>query len=86
MINMAAEMHKVSDGTQTTEGVCSMISDGAAALVLSVPDASKNAKKAVMLRTTMQVNDFLPISRRDIISFEGPKVAWARALGRPNRF
>ena len=59
---------------------CSMISDGAAALVLSVPDASKNAKKAVMLRTTMQVNDFLPISRRDIISFEGPKVAWARAL------
>ena len=59
---------------------CSMISDGAAALVLSVPDASKNAKKAVMLRTTMQVNDFLPISRRDIVSFEGPKVAWARAL------
>ena len=28
MINLAAEMHKVSDGSQTIEGVCEMISDG----------------------------------------------------------
>ncbi|MEE2717076.1 MAG: acetyl-CoA acetyltransferase [SAR324 cluster bacterium] len=59
---------------------CSMISDGAAALVLSSADVAQGAKKAVAFRTATQVNDFLPMSRRDIVSFEGPKVAWARAL------
>ena len=28
MINIAAEMHKVSDGSQTIAGVCDMIGDG----------------------------------------------------------
>jgi len=59
---------------------CSMISDGAAALVLSSADVAQGAKKAVAFRTATQVNDFLPMSRRDIVRFEGPKVAWARAL------
>lgn len=59
---------------------CSMISDGAAALVLSSADVAQSTAKAVVFRTATQVNDFLPMSRRDIVSFEGPKVAWARAL------
>ena len=63
---------------------CSMISDGAAALVLSDRDAAKSAKKAVAFRTATQVNDFLPMSRRNIVSFEGPKVAWAKALEAAN--
>jgi acetyl-CoA C-acetyltransferase len=32
------------------------------------------------LRARAQVNDFLPLSRRDAASFEGPRRAWARAL------
>jgi acetyl-CoA C-acetyltransferase len=34
----------------------------------------------VRFRGTAQVNDFLPIARRDIIRFEGAREAWARAF------
>ena len=37
-------------------------------------------KKAVVFRAAEQVNDFLPMSRRDILAFEGPALAWKRAL------
>ena len=33
-----------------------------------------------MFRAAEQVNDFLPMSRRDITSYEGPELAWQRAL------
>jgi len=36
--------------------------------------------KAVAFRAAEQVNDFLPMSRRDILAFEGPALAWTRAL------
>jgi acetyl-CoA C-acetyltransferase len=36
--------------------------------------------KAVRFKAAVQVNDFLPISKRDITGFEGAAVAWARAL------
>ena len=32
-------------------------------------------KKAVAFRAAEQVNDFLPMSRRDIVAFEGPELA-----------
>jgi len=34
----------------------------------------------VIFRAAEQVNDFLPMSRRDIVAFEGPELAWKRAL------
>jgi acetyl-CoA C-acetyltransferase len=34
----------------------------------------------VSLRSRVQVNDYLPMSRRDAASFEGPRRAWAQAL------
>jgi len=37
-------------------------------------------KHAIAFRATEQVNDFLPMSKRDIIKFEGPALAWKRAL------
>ena len=37
-------------------------------------------KKAIVFRAAEQVNDFLPMSGRDIIAFEGPRRAWAQAL------
>lgn len=59
---------------------CSLVSDGAAALVIAEGDVAGTARRAVRFRSTAQVNDFLPIAGRDIIRFEGPREAWARAL------
>jgi acetyl-CoA C-acetyltransferase len=36
--------------------------------------------KAVRFKAAVQVNDFLPISKRDITQFEGAREAWSRAL------
>ncbi len=59
---------------------CSLVSDGAAALVLAEVETALKRPKAVVFRGTAQVNDFLPMSRRDITLFEGCEVAWSRAL------
>ncbi len=59
---------------------CSLVSDGAAAIVLADADTAKASEKAVAFRAAVQVNDFLPLSKRDIIDFEGPAVAWQRAF------
>ncbi len=59
---------------------CSLVSDGAAALVLADLDTSLALDKAVVFRAAEQVNDFLPMSRRDIVEFEGPALAWQKAL------
>src|SRR5438270_9739186 len=59
---------------------CSLVSDGAAALVLADVDTALGLEKAVVFRAAEQVNDFLPMSKRDIIAFEGPALAWKRAL------
>jgi acetyl-CoA C-acetyltransferase len=60
---------------------CSLVSDGAAAIVLTdVETAMKLGKPAVAFRATAHVQDFLPMSKRDIILFEGCDEAWKRAL------
>src|SRR6202034_3547907 len=59
---------------------CSLVSDGAAAVVLADTQTALAMKKAVAFRAAEQVNDFLPMSRRDIVAFEGPALAWKRAL------
>ncbi len=58
---------------------CSLVSDGAAALVLADAETAKGLAKAVRFRAAVQVNDFLPIAARDIVRFEGAREAWARA-------
>ena len=58
---------------------CSLVSDGAAALVMTDAETAKAMGKAVRFRAAVQVNDFLPIAARDIVRFEGAKEAWARA-------
>ncbi|MHA1564468.1 MAG: acetyl-CoA acetyltransferase [Alphaproteobacteria bacterium] len=63
---------------------CSLVSDGAAALVLADIDTALGLDKAVYFRAAQQVSDFLPMSRRNIIEFEGPTEAWKRALGEAN--
>ncbi|KAB6715481.1 MULTISPECIES: thiolase domain-containing protein [Roseobacteraceae] len=56
---------------------CSLISDGAAAVVLSA-DPAAHARSA-HIRAAAHVSDFLPMSRHDILRFEGPKRAVAQA-------
>ena len=61
---------------------CSLVSDGAAALVLADVETALALDKAVVFRATEHVNDFLPLSKRDIVAFEGPELAWKRALAK----
>ena len=59
---------------------CSLVSDGAAALVLTDIDTALGMKKAIVFRAAEHVQDFLPMSRRDVLKFEGCALAWKRAL------
>jgi acetyl-CoA C-acetyltransferase len=59
---------------------CSLVSDGAAALVLTDVETALKMNKAIVFRAAEHVQDFLPMSRRDILKFEGPALAWQRAL------
>ncbi len=59
---------------------CSLVSDGAAALVLTDVETALKMQKAIVFRAAQHVQDFLPMSRRDVLKFEGCAVAWQRAL------
>ena len=55
---------------------CSLVTDGAAALVLTSADIAREHAHAARFLSAVQVSDFLPMSRRDLVAFEGP----ARAI------
>jgi acetyl-CoA C-acetyltransferase len=60
---------------------CSLVSDGAAAIVLTdVETAEKLGKHMIAFRAAAHAQDFLPMSKRDILKFEGCTEAWSRAL------
>lgn len=59
---------------------CSLISDGAAALVMATDDLAGRFERNVGFKAAVQVNDFLPMSKRDPLAFEGPTEAIRRAL------
>ncbi|NIX75221.1 acetyl-CoA acetyltransferase [Microvirga terricola] len=59
---------------------CSLVSDGAAALVIADTETALRMKRAVAFRATAHAQDFLPMSKRDIVKFEGCAEAWRRAL------
>jgi len=61
---------------------CSLVSDGAAAVVLADMDTALGMKKAVAFRARAQVNDYLPMSRRDMTFLDGCARAWDQALGK----
>jgi acetyl-CoA C-acetyltransferase len=50
-------------------------------VVLADIDTALAMKQAVVFRATAHAQDFLPMSKRDILKFEGCAQAWARALG-----
>jgi acetyl-CoA C-acetyltransferase len=59
---------------------CSAVSDGAAAVVLASADAAQACRKAIGFRANEHVNDFKPMSRRDMTRFEGCERAWSAAF------
>lgn len=61
---------------------CSLVSDGAAAVVLACEDVARTKPKAVAFRATSHVSDLMPMSRRDMPAFECTATAWSRAYER----
>lgn len=60
---------------------CSLVSDGAAALVLADAETAAGMARAIGFRARTHVNDHLAISARDILAFDGARRAWAGSLG-----
>lgn len=63
---------------------CSLVSDGAAALILASDDIAKTMRHAARFRASAQVNDQLPMAGRDLTAFEGPARAIQAALAQAN--
>lgn len=59
---------------------CSAVSDGAAAVVLTDRETARGMGKAVEFLAAEQVNDFKPMSKRQMTSFHGGEEAWKRAF------
>lgn len=59
---------------------CSLISDGAAAIVVAHPDVADTMTRAIGFRAHNQVNDILALSKRDPTEFAGARSAWAKSL------
>ena len=58
---------------------CSLISDGAAAIVVADEETAATLKRSIAFRARVQANDFLPLSRRDPTAFDGARRAWTKA-------
>jgi acetyl-CoA C-acetyltransferase len=59
---------------------CSLVSDGAAAIVIADEETARALGKAVAFRAVAHVQDVLPMAHRDILKFEGCARAWQGAL------
>lgn len=59
---------------------CSMLYDGAAALMLADTNTASSMQRAVKFRGIAHVQDFLPMSKRDVLKLEGCSLAWQQVL------
>ena len=59
---------------------CSMISDGAAALIIADDELALEAEKAISFKARVQMNDLMPMSKRDKTEFRGAALSWKKAL------
>lgn len=60
---------------------CSLVSDGAAALVIASPDVAEAARRAVVFKGRSHANEPLPLARRrDPLFFDGARAAFCGAL------
>lgn len=61
---------------------CSLVSDGAAALVMVADDAAMDFPRAVGFRAAVQMNDVLPMSQRDLTELSAARHCFAAAFER----
>lgn len=61
---------------------CSMVSDGAAALILADDETALTMRRAVRLRGRAHVTDSFPMSCRDMTELTGAAIAWRKMLDR----
>ena len=54
---------------------CSLISDGAAALVIADAETAAQLERAIAFRARTQANDLMALSRRDVLAFRGASIA-----------
>lgn len=94
MVNPYAHMRKdfglafcntVSDKNPRVAGPlrrtdCSLVSDGAAVLVLADAETAATMQRAIGFRARVQANDIMALSRRDVLEFRGARMAWSKAL------
>jgi acetyl-CoA C-acetyltransferase len=59
---------------------CSLITDGAAAIVLTRTENAHSFAQSVNIRSASHVSDVLPMSGRDFLMFEGPQKALMQAF------
>ncbi|WP_300056301.1 acetyl-CoA acetyltransferase [Sulfitobacter sp.] len=59
---------------------CSLVSDGAAAMVVAAPEVAAELQRAIRFRARSHTNEPLALSRRDITRFDGARRAWAQAF------
>ncbi|WP_347138153.1 acetyl-CoA acetyltransferase [Paracoccus sp. SSK6] len=59
---------------------CSLVSDGAAAIVLAAPEVAETLTRAIRFRARAQAGDMLALSRRDPTEFAGAHRVWRSAL------
>lgn len=59
---------------------CSLVSDGAACLVIADAEVAASMQRAIAFRARKHVNDILALSRRDPTAFDGARRAWSGAL------
>ncbi|PTW61368.1 acetyl-CoA C-acetyltransferase [Breoghania corrubedonensis] len=59
---------------------CSLVSDGAAALVLADAETAADLSRAIGFRARAHCNDVLALSRRDPTAFDAARRAWSGAL------
>jgi acetyl-CoA C-acetyltransferase len=74
----------ISDKNPTVIGAirrtdCSLVSDGAAAIVMTDIETALRFPKAVHFRAAAHAQDYLPMAKRDIVAFEGCEQAWGKA-------
>lgn len=94
MKNPLAHMHKEFTFEQTSQVTnknpeiapplrltdCSLVTDGAAAVVLTSEENAENFRNAARFRSAVHVSDLIPMSARDFLAFEGPDRAFRMAL------
>ncbi|MBC7133036.1 MAG: acetyl-CoA acetyltransferase [Roseovarius sp.] len=59
---------------------CSLVSDGAAALILADAETAMGMRRAIAFRARAQAADIMALSRRDVLAFRGARQAWQQAL------